>query len=404
MVVPGRSPAEALRVPVVTVLDERLQTTSLSLSVGYGARNDPPGLGGIAHLLEHLLMSVPAGGVPSFCEHVERLGGHANARTGPELMQFYAQVHADDADEIAELLLTSVLTPDIGAGHLDAERAVVLQELATAAADPADAVQDGFVEELFAGHDLGRPVGGVPSELRAVTVEDVRREHAEAFLSAPMTFVVVGPRLPKPLAGAPAVPEGIRLSPRTAPVPVRQTALPGWPADESLCWVCAGAPSPPAGHPDQPAFTVLAKLLGSSPSSLLYRALRGAEGLAYSFQAWNRGYSDTGLWRLLAGVDPANADRLLEVVRELLEVIVSDGPLPEDLDAARRQATMNLVCDAEVPLEYANLIGAHMYAGTVAWSLRDELAGLAAVTAEDVRAAAARVADGLHVSVRPEAS
>ncbi|MFJ8962755.1 M16 family metallopeptidase [Lentzea sp. NPDC102401] len=395
---------EAPRVPVVAVVDERLQTTSLSLTVGYGARNDPPGLGGVAHLLEHLLMSVPAGGVPSFCEHVERLGGHANALTGPELMQFYAQVHADDADEIAELLLTAVLTPDIGAGHLDAERAVVLQELATGAADPADAVQDGFAAELFAGHELGRPVGGVPAELGAVTVEDVRREHAESFLSAPMTLVVVGPRVPKPLIGAPSEPPGTRLAARTAPVPVRQTAPPVWPAGESLCWVCVGAPSPPAGHPDQPAFTVLAKLLGSSPSSLLYRALRGEEGLAYSFQAWNRGYSDTGLWRLLAGVDPGNAGRLLEVVRELLDGLASEGPSPDDLDAARRQATMSLVCDAEVPLEYANLIGARGYAGTVAWSVRDELACLAAVTTDDVRAAAARVAAGLRVSVRPEAS
>ena len=192
-----------MAVPVIPAVDERLKTTSLSLSVGYGARHDPVEFGGIAHLLEHLLMSTPVAGLPSFSEHVERLGGYANAQTAPELMQFYAQVHADDADEIAELLHTAVLTPSFDAKLLDAERTVVLQELATGAADPADAVQDAILAELFAGHPLGRPVGGVPAELEAMTVDDVRREHTNTFLRSPMVLVVVGPRIPKPLLASP---------------------------------------------------------------------------------------------------------------------------------------------------------------------------------------------------------
>ncbi len=165
-----------------------------------------------------------------------------------------------------------------------------------------------------------------------------------------------------------------------------------------------GAASPRTGDPDRSAYNVLAKLLGSSPSSLLYRSLRNQEGLAYSFQAWHRGYADAGVWRLLVGVEPESAPRLMEVVRELLAGLATDGPTPDDLDAARRQAVMGLIRDSESPLEQANLIGARGRAGTVAWSLDDDLAELAAVTAQDVRAAAAQVADGLFVCVRPEAS
>lgn len=371
----GAPPVGFARIPVVSVVEEKLRTTSLSLTVGYGARHDPVGRGGVAHLLEHLLMSTPVAGVPSFCEYVERLGGYVNARTAPEMTQFYAQVRADDADEIAELLHTAVLAPELDAERLSDERAVVLRELATGVADPADAVQDAFLAEFFAGHDLGRPVGGVPEELAAVTVEDLRVEHATNFLTSPMVLVVVGPRVPKPLVDAPAPGSGavFRVG-STPPAPARQDRLPAWPTDESLCWVCMGAASPRTNDPDRAAYNVVAKLLGSSPSSLLYRSLRTQEGLAYSFQAWHRGYADAGVWRLLVAVDPASAPRLVEIVRELLAALATDGPTPDDLEAARRQAVMGLIRDSESPLEQANLIGARSRAGTTAWSLDDDLA------------------------------
>jgi predicted Zn-dependent peptidase len=392
-----------MAVPVIPAVDERLKTTSLSLSVGYGARHDPAEFGGIAHLLEHLLMSTPVAGLPSFSEHVERLGGYANAQTAPELMQFYAQVHADDADEIAELLHTAVLTPSFDAKLLDAERTVVLQELATGAADPADAVQDAILAELFAGHPLGRPVGGVPAELEAMTVDDVLREHTNTFLRSPMVLVVVGPRIPKPLLASPAVRPSVRGD-VTAPALAAPRGVPAWPLGEDLCWVCLGAPSPAATDARRFAFTLLAKLLGSSPSSLLYRSLRGAEGISYSFQAWNRGYTEIGAWRLLAGVQPSSAQRLLDIVHGLLADLAAAGPSPADLDAARRQAVMSLVRAEETPIERANLIGRLTAAGTIPWSVDDDLAQLRAVTVDDIRAAATEVARALHVTVRPEAS
>ena len=86
------------RLPLRTVLDDRLKTTSFCFAVGYGSRDDPAGRGGIAHLLEHLVMSSPLVGGVSFSEYVERRGGQANAQTGMEVMLYHAQVHADDAD------------------------------------------------------------------------------------------------------------------------------------------------------------------------------------------------------------------------------------------------------------------------------------------------------------------
>ena len=87
------------RMPVASVVDERLRTTSICLGVAYGARHDPENLGGLAHMLEHLLMAAPVDGKGPLVEYIERLGGNANAETGLEHMLFHAQVDAADADE-----------------------------------------------------------------------------------------------------------------------------------------------------------------------------------------------------------------------------------------------------------------------------------------------------------------
>ncbi|MFK8907900.1 M16 family metallopeptidase [Streptomyces sp. YS-3] len=388
--------------PTIALLDERLRTTSVCLAVRYGSRDDPAEHGGLAHLLEHTLMSAPLDGRPSFCEQVERLGGNANAETGLDIMLFYAQVHADDADAVARLLHQAVLRPELTDAVLDTERDAVLQELAAAQADPGDVVQDAFLARLFPGHPLGRPVGGDVGQIRRLTLADVQEGHRTRFLTSAMTLVVVGPRLPR-LDGL-----GRTVAPTAVPAPAR--ALPplapdsavDWP--DEYGWVCVGARSAAAGDPGRRRFAVLAQLLGDSPSSPLYRRLRNQAGLAYSFACWDRGYQEAGAWRVLVGVEPGNGETVVGIVRDLLTELASAGPDPEDLEAARRQARMRLILDSESPLDHLRMVAQRSRAGTAEWSLAAELAALDSVDAAQVRAAAAEVLAGLTVAVRPEAS
>lgn len=394
-------------VPVISLIDERLNTTTVCLASRYGAQQDPKGQCGLAHVLEHALMSTPVGDVPSLSEHVERLGGHANAETGLDRMLFYAQVHPDDAADVTGLLYRAVLQPQWDAGVLEQEKRAVFQELAVAAADHSDVVQDMFLAHLFPGHPLGRPVGGTRADVGRFDTASVAAAHQRRLLTAPLSVVVVGPALPKtvdPLAAG--------LDPQTlAAIGTVSGALPAappqgpaeavrWP--EEFTWVCAGARSVSNHDPRRPHFNMLAQLLGSSPSSLLYRRLRGEAGLAYTFQAWNRGYADTGAWRVLAGVEPGNGEAALDVIRAVLDEIAVRGPGPEDLASARRQARMQILTCVDSPLECARLL-AMRSGGFDSWTPADEVAFIDAVCADDVRRAAAEVRDGLRAVVSPVA-
>ncbi|MGW7611347.1 M16 family metallopeptidase [Streptomyces sp. NPDC054766] len=393
--------------PVMAVVDERLSTTTVCLSSKYGSRDDPSRDCGLAHVLEHVLMSAPVGPVPSFSEYVERLGGHANAETGLDRMLFYAQVHADDAEEITGLLQHAVLDPRWDERTLPQEKRAVFQELATAAADPSDVVQDAFLDHLFPGHPLGRPVGGTRETVERFDVAAMAAGHEERLLTAPLSLIVVGPAVPASadplLAGVPATALA-RLG--TAERDLASLPAPGpeqpvrWP--DEFAWVCAGARSVGNHDPRRPHFNVLAQLLGSSPSSVLYRRLRGEAGLAYAFQSWNRGYGETGAWRVLAGVDAGNGDAALAVIRGALEEIATDGPKPDDLDSARRQAQMRIFTSVDAPLECARFLALRS-GGPADWSPAAEVANIAAVSAADLREAAAQVLNGWRAVVRPEA-
>src|SRR6185437_11643708 len=162
------------------------------------------------------------------------------------------------------------------------------------------------------------------------------------------------------------------------------------------------ARSPAIGDPARATFRVLAEMLGSSSASLLYRRLRNEKGLAYSFHAWERGYTEAGAWRLLVGIDRGNGPEADKVIRELIQRI-ANGDVPiESLNAAKRQAEMHVIVAAEDPLELAQTIADYSLTEPDDWSAGAEIERLREVSGAEVVKAAADILDGLVMAIRPE--
>ncbi|GAA2531931.1 pitrilysin family protein [Pilimelia columellifera] len=392
-------------VPVIVHTEPGRRMTGLALAVGFGARHDPHDAGGMAHLLEHLVMSAPLAGGASLSRRIEQLGGVSNATTGPESLVVHAHVLTEDAERVADWICRAVLCPEITTAVLDRERRVVLQELAAAAADPWDAVQDAFLAALFAGHPLGRPVGGLEASLNATGVDHLADVH-RAALSAPVTFASAGGLADAQITaalvrgGLGALPMGAVASeaddgPRVAP-PV---GTPSWP--DGFGWLIAGSRGPAATDPRRAAFQVLGHLLGASPASLMYARLRDDHGLAYNFRAWSRSYRDAGAWRFQAGVDTGNGPRVVEQLGECLGAVAADGPPADAHAAAVRQAVMGLVLECESPLDHAVAAASEHCLTGQTWNVDAEVSRLDRVQPAEVAAAAGEVLESLIVVTRP---
>ncbi len=161
-----------------------------------------------------------------------------------------------------------------------------------------------------------------------------------------------------------------------------------------------GAPGYPTGHADRYAVQLLGTVLGGGMSSRLWTQVRERRGLAYYVFCGNSTYADTGALAAQAGVD---LDRIDDAVATIVHELrtIAEQPVPADeLEKARSFAKGRFVLSLESP---------H---ATIMFGLRREvlegaavepdevLAGLDAVTAEDVRRVAADVLGrSLHLAL-----
>ena len=94
---------------------------------------------------------------------LDAVGGEFNAYTAKEYTCFYARVLDEDlpmaVDVLSDMLTSSLITAE----DVEAERDVILDEIAMHDDDPDDVVHDLFAEQAWAGTPLGRPIAAPPS-------------------------------------------------------------------------------------------------------------------------------------------------------------------------------------------------------------------------------------------------
>ena len=176
-------------------LVERRQAPVVSTVVCYraGSAAEAPCHSGIAHFLEHMMFKGSAGYGPGEVDRItQRLGGHNNAYTGHDatLYQFsfadegWLEAVAIEVDRMASLRLEP--------REVEAEREVILEELAMVEDDPWDALELAVVAEFYGDHPYGRPVIGSRDSLRRIGRDDLLEFHHRHYRPAEAVLVVAG--------------------------------------------------------------------------------------------------------------------------------------------------------------------------------------------------------------------
>jgi predicted Zn-dependent peptidase len=149
--------------------------------------------------------------------------------------------------------------------------------------------------------------------------------------------------------------------------------------------ICLGVRSRPIADPDRYVLMVLSTVLGGGMSSRLFTEVRERRGLAYYVFAANHAYTDAGSLYAQAGVDIERIDDAVETVAAELRKIAAEAVPDEELRKAKSFAKGRFALQIESP---------H---GMIMFGLRrevlegqapepdDVLAGVEAVTAEDVQ-------------------
>src|SRR5437867_1481175 len=145
-----------------------VRSVALGFWIGAGARDEPDAKAGVTHFIEHLLFKGSRSySAQEIAEIFDGLGGELNAATSREHTVVYARVPDHHVDDALDVMADMVFAPRFA--DLDAEREVVLEEIAMIEDAPQDLVHDLLSEAVFGTHRLGRPVIGSAEVISTVT-------------------------------------------------------------------------------------------------------------------------------------------------------------------------------------------------------------------------------------------
>lgn len=392
----------------VRILSESVpgaRSATIGFWVAVGSRDEHPDTYGSTHFLEHLLFKGTATrSALDIAVAFDAVGGEHNAMTSKEYTCYYAKVQDRDLpmaiDVLADMFTSSVLEP----AEFENERDVILEELAMADDDPSDVASERFFEAVLGQHPLGRPIGGNPDTIRAVTRDAVWSHYRENYRAHDLVITVGG------AVDHDAVVAGVTAALERAGWDLGIGAVPIGRRDAELELIERGSPlvvvrrpieqaniilgvtGMAASDPRRPTMTVLNSILGGGMSSRLFQEIRERRGLAYSVYSFAPSYSDAGLFGLYAGCTPAKAPQVAELMLGEFARLGSGGVTDEELARAVGQLSGSSALALEDSDTRMSRLGRSELTLGEFSDLDETLRRLALVTTEGVRGLAAELA------------
>jgi len=340
-----------------------VETASIGVWVGAGARNEEKNVSGIAHLLEHMAFKGTAKRSARDISHeIEAVGGHLNAYTSRESTAYYARVMKDHVPLALDILSDILLHSTFAEEELAKERTVVLQEIGLTDDTPDDIIFDLFQETAFPGQIIGRPVLGTASSVSRLSRDDLiaftRRHYRPHCMilsaSGNVDHDSIHALAEKLFAELPAGETSeLPAPPRYTGGDLRQVR------DLEQVHVVLGFEGVSFHDPDYYALSVFSTLFGGGMSSRLFQEVREKRGLVYSIHSFSASFHDDGVFGIYAGCAPAHIAEVLPVV--CAELVAAAGNVrDEEIASARAQIKAALMMSLESTSSRCEQLGQQM--------------------------------------------
>lgn len=319
---------------VVLAPDATTAVTAVNLWYGVGSRDEPDGRTGFAHLFEHMMFQgsqhIPRNG---HFQHIERVGGSANATTWFDRTNYFETVpsHYLDLALWLESDRMGWMLPAMNGEKLENQRQVVMNERRERYDNQPYGDWDERIQSLLfpVTHPYHHTVIGSMEDIEAATLEDVHDFFATYYLPNNAVLSICGGIDPDEALDRVdryfgAIPPG----PAPPPIP-RDVDIPFSTGETLRADVVAAVPLPRIYVAARvPPFTsdafypgeIVSCCLGTGRSSRLYdRVVRGGLGGAVSCHLLPLTTGATIFLVIATGLPHTEADALEGAVTEVLE-------------------------------------------------------------------------------------
>jgi zinc protease len=328
----------------VILEDHTMPVVSLQVFVRCGAVNEDDATSGVSHFLEHMIFKgTPRLSAGEISKVVETRGGSLNAATGTELTNYYVDMPSEHFAAAFDVLADSVLHPSFPPGEFEKERLVILEEIKRRDDDPSSLMWDVFLETLYTATPYRRVVIGSASSIKAMTREQMVRQHQKYYVPSNMVVVLAGDLPAKEsvkkirehfgsLPPVPPPPLPLLLEPPAGKPDVKIVPRPAKQAH-----VAVGFTGPALADTRQVAMDVLAAVLGGGQSSRLFQALREQQQKVWNVGASFITHAGSGALGIFAECPPDKVRGLPNDIYLLLYDADSNGFSQAELDRAKAQ-------------------------------------------------------------------
>ena len=408
----------------VRVVSERVpgvRSVALGIWIGTGSALEHDSEAGISHLLEHMLFR---GSDRYASEEIDQIfdamGAEINAGTDKEATSLYTRALDRHLSRAFDVMSDMVFRPRLG--ELDAERQVVLEEIAMYEDDPQERVFDVLGEAIFGSHPLGRAVIGKAEVIGAATRDQLAAFHREHYRPERIVIAAAGSVDHDALVGmagvldapravaSPAATEGATHAAATAGEANGAAGRPAAGAaagdggvsgfapgvrflakDTEQYHVCLGRPGVARDDERRFALRMLEGVFGGTSSSRLFQQVRERRGLAYSVFSFSNLYTRTGEVGLYVGTRPENLPEALSVIADELERCVADPADEEELIRSRENLKGRVVLSMESTAARMSHLGASALSELPILSLDEVIERIDAVHIAELRELAAEL-------------
>lgn len=381
---------------VYSLASKSSPTVTVQVWYKVGAKDDPEGRSGFAHLFEHLMFKRTKNlKTEMFDRLTEDVGGFNNASTWDDYTNYYEVVPSNyletllwaEADRMSSLIVDDEV--------FKSERDVVKEEYRQRIlASPYGKFFLLVQQKSFAKHPYRRPGIGSLEDLDAATVEDVRAFHSTYYRPDNAALIVAGDfdeaqfdawvekyfaRIPKPDRPLPRV--TIEEPERKAPARFSETLT-----NAPLAAVAISYLAPPMASEDAAALTIADAILSTGESSRLYQSLVYKQQLAANAFTISTPTESKGFYAaaviVAGGKSPEAAEKaMLEEIESLREKPVTTA----ELEKAKNQVVTAQLRARETNQGKANAIGLAITLQGDAGRVNTDIDRLQAVTAADVQ-------------------
>jgi predicted Zn-dependent peptidase len=384
-----------------TTLDNGLRivaetsSSAVSAAIGFfvktGARDEVASLMGVSHFLEHMMFK---GTDTRSAEQVDLafddLGAQHNAFTSSEMTAFWGASLPESIVEVHDIL-ADILRPALRQEDFDAEKSVILEEIAMYEDQPFWVLYEQAMEQYYGSHPLGFRVLGTPETIKNMQ-RDSMQEYFDHRYSADNTIITMSGNI-----DFDAMVETItnrcgawqKTGATREQVAVSRTG--------GICevtipqlrqhYVIMAMPSVTAQDELRYASTALASILGGGDGSRLYWSLVD-KGLAEEAGANVDPSDGYGEQLAYAVCTPENAKQVTEILQDELSNITSE--LTEaDLARVVAKAATSAAVGSEIPAGRMQRLGSLLTTTGIYSSLEEELQKLESLVIDDLREAAA---------------